>query len=56
MSMGPFQQAAFRVNTAKDKPMNYAQKMCRGPCKQRRSVGQFAPGDDLCAKCRRRGE
>lgn len=54
--MNPDQIADYRSNTARYKPMNTAQKMCAGPCKQRRSVGQFAPGDTLCLKCRRRAK
>lgn len=31
-----------------------AQRMCKGPCKKRRSIAQFACGDELCITCRRR--
>ena len=51
--MTPFQQNVYRARTATIKHYNIAQKTCSA-CKQRRSVAQFAPGDDLCSKCRRR--
>lgn len=53
--MNANQQADFRAATERRKLFNQAQKTCKGPCKQRRSVGQFAAGDDVCAQCRRRG-
>lgn len=52
--MTPEQQAFYRARTAGRKPLNHAQQLCQGPCKQRRSIGQFANGDDWCIKCRRR--
>ena len=29
-------------------------RQCAGPCKQRRSIGQYVAGDLLCMKCRLR--
>lgn len=45
----------YRRSTEQMRPINLAQKTCVGPCKRRRSVGQFAPGDAVCQQCRRRG-
>jgi hypothetical protein len=47
----------YRANTHSRLSMgwlNHQQKKCAGPCKMPRSLTQFAPGDDLCAKCRLR--
>jgi len=52
--MNPHYLELYRASTARNKPINSTMKMCAGPCKQRRSVGQFAEGDSLCIKCRRR--
>ncbi|MGE5622229.1 MAG: hypothetical protein ACM3WS_03625 [Bacillota bacterium] len=53
--MNPNQIADYRANTSRYKPINTAMKLCAG-CRQRRSAGQFALGDDLCLKCRRRAK
>jgi len=52
--MTPHQIEQYRATTAQRKPINDRMQMCAGPCKQRRSEGQFAKGDSLCQKCRRR--
>lgn len=53
--MTPAQQAGYRARTHGAKHYNAAQKVCQGPCRRRRSVGQFAEHDDVCVQCRRRG-
>lgn len=39
---------------APHKYLNLKQRMCQGPCKQRRSVGQFSHDPDLCDRCYQR--
>lgn len=46
--------AQYSANTAKMTWFNHSNKRCAGPCRMARSLTQFAPGDDFCAKCRRR--
>lgn len=52
--MNPQQQADYRSRTNSDRHYGLAQKTCRGACRRRRSVGQFAQGDDVCVQCRLR--
>lgn len=47
----------YRANTHSRLSMgwlNNANRKCAGECGKARSLKQFAPGDDLCAQCRRR--
>jgi hypothetical protein len=56
VSVGDPRHAADRYaeRTAKMVIFNHAQRVCKGACRKRKSVGQFARGDDLCKTCRLR--
>lgn len=45
----PNVQARFRFQTGKY--LNFSQRMCKGPCKSRRSTGQFNHDHDYCDRC-----
>ena len=53
--MTPAQQAGYRARPHGGTHYNAAQKVWQGPCRRRRSVGQFAPGSDICIRCTLRG-
>lgn len=42
-----------RNKEAKPGP-SFTMKKCTGPCGLRRSVGQFAPGSNVCFQCAKR--
>lgn len=44
----------YRDRTAGMLVLNHARRTCTGPCRRRRSVGQFAGKDTVCKQCRRR--
>lgn len=52
--MTPAQQADYRARTHGNKHYSQAQKTCQC-CKQRRSVGKFNAGSDVCVRCALRG-
>lgn len=49
----PHSTNVYRERTASMLILNHARRTCER-CRKHISVGQFAPGDDLCLKCRRR--
>jgi hypothetical protein len=46
----------YRERTSRMVVFNMAQRQCKGPCKQRRSVARFIEGGDVCFDCRRRAQ
>lgn len=49
IAMSPTQQANYRCYITKS--LNFKQAMCKGPCKMRRSLGQFNNHPEYCDRC-----
>lgn len=41
----------YRQKTASTLPINHSQRMCAGPCRRNRSLGQYAVGATMCKQC-----
>lgn len=49
VSMSPTAQGRYRCESVK--PLNFSQRFCKGPCKTRRSTGQFNRDQEICDRC-----